>query len=410
MSQPGLLTIVRHAALATVITVMAATAALADAYRLVAGDRLSLRIAAQGISEDLMVDVDGQIRLVDVGGLTVQGLTLDEAEDRIEDVISDAGLYVDLQVTLSILEHAPLVVIGDVTRSGSVDYIPGMIVASALAMSGGSQVQGVSRLEIERARNEVEGQVKILNLEIATTVISIARIEAGMREEAEFDISPEMLAAIPNRPAIEMDVLLDAEKTLLRTNREEADYLLAFWEREIATIEENQRLFAERISLQEDIINRTSDNLRDAQALQERGLQTATRLNAAEQRAADAQARVLELESARIAAAQALSDAQRERARYIANTQANLLEALQGARVQLETLTLRYAKAVEHLAILSEGQISSLLIDGPVTLQFQLRSQREGRASVDNVTAETPLLPGDTLFVTVDLSGEDSLN
>ncbi|MCA0994796.1 polysaccharide biosynthesis/export family protein [Alloyangia pacifica] len=381
-----------------------ANAAFSDPYRLVPGDSLRLWSSAAGEYEDLRVDIDGQVRVSGVGGISVGNLTLDEAEERVEDETRFAALYVDPKVSLKIIDYAPIIVVGDVANPGALAYLPGMTVASALAMSGGSQAEGISRLEVERARTDIESQAKVVNFEIATTAIRIARLEASLAGESVFDLPDRLTKLIPNPRAVPLEKLMEAEREILKTDAQRASDLLGFWADEIATIEEKRRLFGERIALQESIVESAQTEMDTAEQLQERGLQTASRMTAVEQRLSTAQAGALELESARIAATQALADARRAQAQFLAARREEDLAALQQARIDIDTQTLRYARALEQLSLLSEGQVAALLMEDPFTVKVEVHSTREDRGLPQEIDPLTRILPGDTLYVSVETS------
>lgn len=381
---------------------LAAAPLAAEPYRLVAGDRLEISHAGLTQPVLLRVDTDGQVRLADIGGIDVIGETLDDVEARIEEKVAEAGLFVDAGVSALVVEYAPIVVAGDVTAPGRYDYLPGMTVATALATSGGSETVGLSQLDAARARADARSLLETLNLDIAAAAARLARYEAALNAAALETLTPEALAErVPAPGSVPLAALLDTERDLLRAERERAETLQTFWEQEIATIEEQRRLFDERIAVQDEIVASTAEALDNARELQERGLQTSARLATVEERAADARSRALELESAQIAAARAISDAQRARAQFLADRQQANLAGLQQGRIEFDGLHLRYTRALEQLALLTSGGASAMLDAATVDLSYRLLSPRPGRGEDMPIDAQTQLLPGDTLIVTV---------
>ena len=61
-----------------VAVVLAAGPALADDYRLQAGDVLELTVVAPPLREQMMVDIDGNVTLPIVGALAAEGRSLAE--------------------------------------------------------------------------------------------------------------------------------------------------------------------------------------------------------------------------------------------------------------------------------------------------------------------------------------------
>ncbi|SLN53371.1 Polysaccharide biosynthesis/export protein [Roseivivax jejudonensis] len=376
----------------------------ATRYRLVAGDTLAVDYVGADDTIAAPVDMDGDVRLPDVGGVPVAGLTLDEAERRIVAAITEAGLFVDPRASLSVESYAPIVVSGDVGAPGRHEFIPGMTVATALGLSGGAEAGGVGRYEIERARAEAAAGLRAANLEIAAQVVEIARLSAMRDDVGTVTLASDARARIPAPDRVDLRRLLSGADALLGNDRARRAELLDFWEDEIRTIEAQQALFDERILVQRDTAARVADELETARQLQARGLQTAARMSAAEQRDADAQSRVLELESARIAAARAISSAQRERSQFLRSWHDTALSGLNAARVALDAAELQYARYLELQALLSDGGIGALLTSDIVEVRFEIRSSRDGRPAPDAVDADTRVLPGDTLLVDVELA------
>ena len=382
------------------------SAALAEGYRLLPGDRITLSYTTQGTTAEMMVDIDGQLRLPGAGAVPVAGVTLDEAEALIDTAIKEAGVFLNSSVSLLMLEYAPVLISGDVGAPGKYPYFPGMTVGAALALSGGSQLSGVSRFEIERARIENEGALRSINLSLAGSVLRISRLEALVNDAEVYSVSDVLVRRVPQSGAVAFDALKKAEEQLFETSRTLAVESLDAWSDEISLIEDQLALFEQRISVQDGIIENTAEELDRAKGLQERGLQTATRLTSVIQRDADARARALELESARITAVQALAEAQRLRANFIRNRREDWLTALQAARLTLERDELDYARRLEQQAMLTGDLVSSLMLSEVVEPSFVLFSPREGRNDMTRVDLGTTILPGEMLTVTMGLSTE----
>lgn len=379
----------------------------AEAYRLAPGDRVLLTYSSQGTSSEMSVNIDGQLRIPGVGGVRVAGVTLDEAEARLVEKIAQGGIFLDPKVSLQVVSYAPVVVSGDVFSPGQYSYFPGMTVASALALSGGSQQAGISRYEIERAQADNMGAIRALNLEIAGFVLQIARLQSLLEDSRKMHLPDDLAVRIPAPDAIPLARLQQAEQGLLLTIGDLLREGLAAYDEEISLIEQQLALFPDRIALQEEVVVATERELLKSRELQDRGLQTATRLSNTEQKNADARARALELEAARIGAVQALAEARRARALFERRRREDWLQALQTARLALNDREISYARRLEQQAILSGsilGVVSGAEILEP---EFTIVSVREGRESLTSITPQTLLLPGELLLVTVNRA-EDS--
>jgi len=386
----------------TIVALLCTTAGtMADGYRLLSGDRVTVSYTTQGTAAEVTVDIDGQLRLPGTGGVAVAGATLDEAEVLIDEAITEAGVFLNSSVSLQILDYAPIIVSGDVATPGQYTYIPGMTVGAALALSGGNQISGVSRFEVERARIENEGGLHAVNLSMAGSVLRIARLEALIDGAEAYSVPPALVQRIPQISVVPFENLSKAEVALFETTRSLAVESVKSWEDEIRLVENQLELFEKRIAVQEGILASTAEELVRAQDLQERGLQTAARLTTVVQRDADAQARALELESARIGAVQALAEAQRGLSNFLRNRREDWLAALQTERLALESDELGYGRRLKQQAVLSGSLVGSLMMSEVVDPVFEVVSPREGRQNLSVVDLATPILPGEMLIVTM---------
>lgn len=376
-----------------------ALGAEAEGYRLVAGDTVQLMYSGLGEPTEVAIDINGQMRVVNVGGVTIAGLTLDEAEEKLEADIINSGMFIEPIVSLQLTEYAPIVVAGDVARPGRFDFTPGMTVSAALALSGGSELAGISRYELQTTRSDLEAKLKTANLEIATTVADMARYQAVLDGSETVELSPEMRSLIPAKDAVDLTEILSKSNQILQAEAAQEKELMAVWAEEIASIEKQIVLFGDRIQVQQDIVASAADDLAKARDLQARGLQTNVGLAAAEQRDADARSREIELESARVLATQSVADAKAERSQYQSTRRTEALTFLKQDQVKVDSLSLQYSNILEQLALLTSGSISALLNSDSVTLTYVLQGPRADRIAAEDIDDATVLLPGDTLVV-----------
>ncbi|MEP2639973.1 polysaccharide biosynthesis/export family protein [Roseobacter sp.] len=374
----------------------------AQDYLLAKGDTVRIAFGGGRDPVEMMIDVEGSVRLLDVGRITLADHGLDDAEHRIEDAIAKVGLFVDPQVLISVVEYAPIVVAGDVATPGRFEFMPGMTIATALGLSGGTLSNGIDQFEIERARAEVEGQIKLRNLEIAATAVEIAKQRAALAGDAsKVVLDGAMLRVIPAPEAVDATRMvqdaaasLAAERTLLKEAQ-------ALWVAEIGTLEDQQQILDLRLGVQREVIDTAQSELANAQSLQDRGLQTASRLSTVQQREADARARLLELESAQIAATRAIGEARRDLLRFTSNFKRDRLETLRAAQIALDESQMQYARSLDHLNLLQGDNIDALFASAGFTAQFTVASARAGRARIEGLQQDSALLPGDTLIVQV---------
>ena len=109
----------------------------ADRYILGAGDKIEIRVFGQ---EDLSVlsylGNSGKINYPFLGELKVAGLTVKDVEKVIAIGLQN-GYLVNPNVYVSVVEHRPFYIHGEVKLPGGYAYQPGLTVNQAIALAGG---------------------------------------------------------------------------------------------------------------------------------------------------------------------------------------------------------------------------------------------------------------------------------
>lgn len=368
--------------------------AWADPYTLVPGDVIRVFHDAMDSPDSVQVDLDGTVGLRELGLIPVAGLSLSDAQNELAGALVQAGLYIDPKVRIAVERYAPIVVAGDVARPGRFEYSPGLTLAAALGLSGGSMAAS-AQLELERAQIDLTAQSDAAGLALVAATLRQARLRASL-DDAELPDLHDVLADLPRIAPSQITALWDSEKRAFLEDQSSAKTLHNAWMNEAAALSAQQRLLDQRIAVQADIVASTARDLDAAKTLEQRGLQTTTRLSLAEQRDADARARVLELESANMAAARALAQVKRDTTRFQRERRDRLLAALMQAQVAEQTQRRALSRASDALTTLSRYAAPG----GVTTAQrYTLQSPRKGRNGLRPTSLATPLLPGDILIV-----------
>lgn len=100
-------------------------------------DRLKITVfGEQELSADYRVGSDGTIAFPLIGDVNVEGLTIRQTEEAIRERLKQ-GFLKKPSVSIEIAESRPFYILGEVRRPGSYNYIAGMNVLQAVAISGG---------------------------------------------------------------------------------------------------------------------------------------------------------------------------------------------------------------------------------------------------------------------------------
>ncbi|WP_124113340.1 hypothetical protein [Palleronia sp. THAF1] len=263
-------------------------------------------------------------------------------ESRIE---GNMGLRDQIRVSVTILSHPPVYVIGDVRAPGQHPFQPGMTVLQAIALAQGIDNPAADLVRGDRSLLNAVGSYRVLEIELSGRLATLARLSAELNDRSIEP--PESLT----RTSFGQE-LIEREKQIksvrdesLQSNLEQLDELEAL-------LEERIERLAQQIDLRERQQEIVDEELANITQLAERGLTTSSRRSDLERQVADQQVRRLELETARLNAEQSLNETQRDRLDLINTRRRNLVESIQSQseaikriRVQMETQAALYSEA-----------------------------------------------------------------
>ena len=131
------------------------------AYLIGPSDKLRVTVYGEkDISKVYQVDGLGMISVPLIGQVKVAGMTLRQAEDLLVIALSN-GYIVDPSVAIEIAEFRPFYIMGEVRRPGSYNFIDGMNVLNAVAISGGFTYRANTK-NIEVIRSGADGSVMVI--------------------------------------------------------------------------------------------------------------------------------------------------------------------------------------------------------------------------------------------------------
>ena len=106
-------------------------------YTLDSGDKLRIVVFGQDtLSNNYMVDAQGQVTMPLIGGVSARGLTTAQLSSAISSRLKQSFIR-DPSVAVEIETYRPFFVLGEVTFPGQYPYVPNMTVENAIAIAGG---------------------------------------------------------------------------------------------------------------------------------------------------------------------------------------------------------------------------------------------------------------------------------
>lgn len=380
-----------------------APTARAEPYRLVIGDRVTVNYDFLEAPKTAVIDLDGNIRLSELGSIGAAGRSLDEIEDFIAEEMVTAGFSGVSFVSVEVAEYAPVIVSGFVEQAGRVEYLPGMTVGAAVALAGGPRrgaTGGDPDLQAINARRRAE----IAGTRIAEETARIARLEAALAgDAAPIDPGAVPREGVPAEWRDMLDAQLALQAGMLAAERQAQAALAASVAQEVADYEEQARLIDDRIGVKREVIASVTEELEAMDGLRSQGLTTTARLSSLTQRLADDREELLGLENAKVAARRSGAAAARGLDQARRAREAERMEALRTARLALDDAARAWRAALSEVALLDGGAILPPGGTGEPDLAYALLGPRADRVG-DAVGPDTPLLPGDVLQVTARLA------
>jgi protein involved in polysaccharide export with SLBB domain len=112
-------------------------------YKLGSADEVQITVFRQDdMSGKFAIDGEGYLALPLVGEIKAGGLTTRQLENEIAIRLKADQYLVDPQVSVQLLTHRSIYVLGEVSKPGSYEYRDGMTVTNAVALAGGYTYRG----------------------------------------------------------------------------------------------------------------------------------------------------------------------------------------------------------------------------------------------------------------------------
>lgn len=344
------------------------------------------------ISGEYVVAPDGTILLPVVGTIAVGDNSSEQvAAELATSLRNRLGLVEAPETTVEVIAYPPVYVMGDVTTPGAFDYLPGMTVLQAFALSGGLRPVAPGAAA-DRVRLSSELRLLADNLLRSQARLARMRTEVAGAQTIEFPRevvdNPDVEAA---RAAMaEETAILAARFRELRRQADALEDLVALLNLEIETL-------TSRIGDIDQGIKTAEEELAGVQTLVDKGLATASRQSDLERVVANLRFDGLTQKTAIIRARQALNEASREAARLEDERQTQLALDIQDQQNTLRQLQVQQATAQRLLFDLDVGSVG---VAGAAP-QPTFTIVRQGPDGPFELSGEemTAMVPGDVLKV-----------
>ncbi len=399
--------VARLSALAIAISVSGIHGAFAGEYTLGAMDKLRIRVAewqtAEGavrdwsaVSGDYTVGASGAISLPFLGTVPASGKTTSEIADEVGLQLQKLfGLPDRPSASVELAQYRPIYLAGEVQTPGEYPFAPEMTVLKAVSLGGGLR-RAENGQRFARDFINAQGDSSVQITERNRLLVRRARLQAEIAEKTEITLPAELkgVAAAPDLLESEMALMVSRDKRqkLQLTALAELKSLL---QSEIEALGKKSVTQTRQLELVVEDKGRVD-------VLAEKGLALSARKLAVEQRAADLQAALLDIDTASLKAKQAVSQASQDETNLRNDWDAQLAQELQNTEAELDTLAL---KLITSRDLMTEALVQSAdasLTPKPgrtVDINYSIIRQKDGKSTTIAANEGTPIQPGDVVKV-----------
>ncbi|WP_454850902.1 polysaccharide biosynthesis/export family protein [Rhizobium binxianense] len=381
--------------------------AAADEYRLGVMDKLRIRVAewqtAEGsirdwsaVSGDYTVGPTGTVSLPFIGELPASGQTTGAIAEQIGQKLQQQfGLRDRPSASVELAEFRPLFLTGDIDQPGQYPYTPNLTVSKAVALAGGLRRADPGQ-RFARDFLNAKGDGAIALAERNRLLIKRARLQAEIAGQNSFDVPEEL----KNQPGV--DKMMASEAALLDTREKRLTLQLQALADLKSLLQSEVNALAQKSETQTRQLELAKEDRDKIEDLAERGLALSARKMQSEQRAADLEATLLDIDTNSLRAKQDISQANQNEITLRNDRDAQLAQDLQNTQAQLDELELKIGTST---ALMSEALAQSAdaarfdEANGTQVSYFIVREQG-GQSKEIQAQENTLVLPGDLIKVT----------
>jgi polysaccharide export outer membrane protein len=362
-------------------------------YRLAPGDKLTVIIFDQPqLSGDFTIDGTGEILLPLAGTAAIAGLTLAEAQQRIQERFAD-GILVHPAISVRVAEYRPIFVTGHVRKPGNYPFIVGASLKAAIVVAGGlgepSEQASVGMSDAIMAKERLQ-QLETNHLAL---LVHKARLEA-QRDEATDFVMPQLVGFDAND--VEFRSLYSAENNTFLRLAATYQSQLKVLQQQRPRIEDEIHAVTDQIAKERDRLDIVSQRIDEYQDLVNRGLVRKPELTERQIEKSLVQAEVSRLQGEIAHLQQNAGELEVKQEEVKANYKRQVLTELQETSQHLLDIdaTLGTARQLRNL----KAQGVGFGDEEPNYTILITRAEQSGTVTV-NATADTKLEPGDVIEV-----------
>lgn len=390
---------------------LAMPALAADGYRLGVMDKVHVRVAGweptdgtmqnwDALSGDYTVGPSGAISLPFVGSLQASGKTPEEMGKEIaERLQQQLALRSQPSASVEIAQYRPVFVSGDISTPGSYPFAPNLTVLKAVSLAGGLR-RSESGQRFARDFINAQGDMAVYDSQRARLIARYARLQAEAQGTPDIPM-PKELEKVPNAQD-----LIRSETALMKQRRDRYELQLKALADQKALLQsevESLQKKSETQNRQLEINQTDRDKIR---GLNEQGLALTSRMISAEERTAEIQSQLLDIDTNILRARQQINQANQDEVNLRNDWEAQRAKDMQDTDAELEKLNLQLTTSRQLMGEAMAQSAEALKFD-PTGRSTNIKYsiiRDDGNGPKEIAANETTAVqPGDVIKVTSEL-------
>ncbi|MQW85449.1 polysaccharide biosynthesis/export family protein [Sinorhizobium saheli] len=381
-------------------SVALAPRAYAGEYRLTTGDVVTfdfLDDAELPVTATISGDGEGQFPLI--GAVSVVGLTIPEALEKLRSEYRRREILVDPKISLNISTFRPIFVLGEVKNPGSFPYYNGLTVEQAIGLAGGMQVVAANASDRIVARARLRGEIESASAQIIHEAVYAARLAAQLKSSDKIDLNDVPEIASEYVKGVPLDSVIEIEEKILKAdlaaNKSQAQIL----SEGIVQAEGGIEILNELVKQQKEVIKNSEQDLERIGALRKRELNTESELSRAKNTASAEKAQLLEIFATLARSRQEMSELKLQLAKLAADREKDILTQLQLREIEIKKL-ITQKHAAEEQILLMAAVAAEESEKSEISYTYEVRRNPVGGKPTSMQASQlTELLPGDVVVV-----------
>ncbi|MDQ1183318.1 polysaccharide biosynthesis/export family protein [Agrobacterium larrymoorei] len=376
-------------------------------YRLGTADKLRIRVAewqpADGtirnwdvINGDYSVGPSGTLSLPFIGQLNVAGKTAGEVGEAIGAELQSKFALRNLpSASVEVAQFRPVFLTGDVQTPGEYPYAPNMTVLKAVSLAGGLRRSDAGQ-RFARDFINARGDAAVYDDQRGRLLARQARLIAEVSGEQEIKKTPEM------EKVVNIDALLESESALMKSRTERYTLQLKALKDLRELLDAEVESLRKKADSQQRQLQLANEDREKVNRLNEQGLALAQRRISAEERAAEVEATLLDIDTNALRAKQDINKAVQDEINLRNDWDAQRSKELQDTQAELQKLNLQLSTSRELMSEALAQSAEALRFDPSgksASISYVVVREDKGKSKEIKVDETTALEPGDVIKV-----------